>query len=116
MAETLPTRARADVAGPAKPAPAPKHLSREAKRMWKSLNAEWVLGADALPLLRAALEQWDAYQSAREQLATDGLTVKNKETGMVHRHPAHGIGRDALREFRQLFRQLGLEPPREAKP
>lgn len=72
------------------------------------------MGPGAGRPLRAACEQWDAYQAARAELAEDGPTVVNPKSGLVRQHPAHTIARDSLREFRQLFRQLELEPPKEA--
>jgi P27 family predicted phage terminase small subunit len=79
--------------------------------MWRSIVDEWELGPDALPLLRAALEQWDVYQAAREALVTGGPVTVNPESGLVRQHPAAKVMEGALREFRQCFRQLGLEPP-----
>ena len=88
----------------------PKHLSEEAKGMWRSLAGEWVLGFDALPLLQAAAEQWDAYQSHR-QAVLKKPTFTSK-TGNTRANPAHKMANDALREFRMCLRQLGLEPPK----
>lgn len=81
--------------------------------MWTSIASEWVLGPDALPLLRAALESWDLYQVCRRQVQKEGPTVTTGE-GMIRQHPAVKVGNDALTQFRQCFRQLGLEPPEEA--
>jgi P27 family predicted phage terminase small subunit len=114
MAENLPTRPRQGEQGTATaegPPTAPPHLSEEAGAMWRSIVEGWVLGADALPLLRAACEQWDSYQAARAVLAAQGPTVATGDGGMVRVHPAAAVAKDALREFRMCFRQLGLEPP-----
>ncbi len=112
MADNLPSRPRqprvmSRATGRA-PAP-PKHLRAESKRLWRAIVAEWVLDAAALPLLRAGLEQWDAYQAARAELAKDGPTFKTGD--MIRVHPAAKVATDSLREFRMCFRQLGLEPP-----
>ncbi len=113
MAENLPTRPRsAPRRGPNDRAPsAPKHLSAEAKRIWRSIVAEWVLGPEALPLLRAGLESWDLYQACRAELRKAGPTIVSPRSGMVRQHPSVKTGNDALTQFRQCFRQLGLEPP-----
>jgi P27 family predicted phage terminase small subunit len=117
MAENILKRSRR---GAAAPPPvrvvdvpdAPAHLTGEARGMWDEIVTEWAIGADGLPLLRAALESWDLYQAARAQVAQDGPTVTTGEGGMVRQHPAVKTQMDALREFRMCFRQLGLEPPR----
>lgn len=78
--------------------------------MWRDVAAEWVVGADAVPLLRAALESWDLYQSHRRAVAkTPTIT---SPSGMVRANPRGKLASDALREFRQCWRQLGLDPPR----
>lgn len=78
--------------------------------MWEAITNEWVIGREAEPLLRAALEWWDAYQAARAVLAEEGPTI---ETGddMVRQHPAAKAARDAYKEFRISLKQLGLQPP-----
>lgn len=91
------------------PAP-PTHLSKEAQKMWREITGEWVLGGDSLPLLQAALESWDSYQSLRREAAKNP-TFKTK-TGNVRANPAAKMSNDALREFRMCLRQLGLEPPK----
>lgn len=117
MAENIPTRpprSRNSVAGPPRDAPpkAPAHLTPEAKGMWGAIVDEWVLGPDSLPLLRAGLESWDLYQVCRSQVMQEGATVKTGD-GMIRQHPALKASNDALTQFRQCFRQLGLEPPKE---
>jgi P27 family predicted phage terminase small subunit len=117
MAENIPKRSRRGATAPppvqAVELPeAPAHLSAEARAMWTDITEEWVLGADGLPLLRAACEQWDAYQAARAVLAAEGPTVTTGEGGMVRAHPAAKVAHDALTQFRLALRQLGLEPLR----
>ena len=112
MAENIPERPRRDLAyakGPPEPKP-PPGLSKRARGIWQSITSDWVLGPEALPILRAGLEQMDLYDLALKQLKKDGLTVETG-TGMLRAHPAAKIGQDALSSFRQCFRQLGLEPP-----
>jgi len=97
----------------------PKTLSREARKWWRRIVAEWEVEAEGLLLLQAALEQWDAYVGARDILAEDGPVVTNPDSGVQRVHPAAHVARDSLREFRQLWRQLGLvsdfETQHEAK-
>lgn len=114
MAENHPVRALKITPAEAEvriPEP-PSHLSDEAGEMWAEIVRQWVIGPEALPLLRAGLEQWDSYQAARAVLAEEGPTVQTGKS-MVRTHPAAGVAKDALREFRLCFKQLGLEPPKE---
>lgn len=114
MAENIPTRSLRH--GPKvvpDPPPPPDSLSAESRAIWTPIVAEWLIGPEALPLLRAGLEQWDLYQRARAVVASEGPTVVHPETGNVRAHPAAKLATDALREFRMCFRQLGLEPPKE---
>lgn len=116
MAENIPIRRKRSQPAPppvraVTAPPTPAHLSREASRMWKQINDEWLLGLDALPLLRAALESWDLYQTCRVQVKKEGPTVTTGG-GMIRQHPAVKVGNDALTQFRMCFRQLGLEPPK----
>lgn len=111
MAENIPVRGRRDpgrTPGAMGEKP-PAHLSKRAKGLWKEITGEWAVDSSARPLLRAALEQLDVYDSALKQLNSDGLTVQT-DTGMLRAHPAAKIGQDALSSFRQIFRQLGFEP------
>lgn len=80
--------------------------------MWRDVTEEWVMGAESLPLLRAALESWDLYQKCRAQVMSEGATIQTGG-GMVRQHPAAKVGNDALTQFRQCFRLLNLEPPTE---
>ncbi len=115
MAEVTPEHPRRDPrrtqSAPERKPPA--HLSREAKKMWSSITEGWVLAADSLPLLRAALESWDLFQTCRAQVQKEGPTVRTGD-GMIRQHPAVRTGNEALTQFRLCLKQLGLEPPKEA--
>ncbi len=89
--------------------PAPDHLSSEAKEWWLRVIREWEIDTAQLPILEVALGAWDRLAEARQQIAEDGLTFMNQETGVRHAHPAVSIERDARREFRLAWKQLGLE-------
>lgn len=114
MAEVIPSRSRRDAPTTLTrsgelPDP-PAHLSERSAGIWREICAAWVIDVDALPILRAALEQLDLYDQARAELDRDGLTVATGQ-GMLRAHPAHKISQDALASFRQCFRQLALTPP-----
>ena len=113
MSENIPIRPLAKAGrfrGPPPPKP-PRHLSAESRRLWTEIARGWVLSADALPLLRAALEQRDLYDRMRRQVAKEGATITNPKSGLVKPHPAVGIMHESLIQFRLAFRAIGLEPP-----
>lgn len=116
MAENLPkrppvTQGRTRPAAVPDPPEPPAHLGTESSRHWHDAVEGWELGADALPLLQAACECWDRYGTARDRIAADGPVLTHPTSGAVVVHPAHAVMRDNLREWRQLWRQLGLTPP-----
>jgi P27 family predicted phage terminase small subunit len=93
---------------------APKHLSRDAKRIWRQINSTWDLqnAPDALLILRTALESFDRLQQARSVLDIEGVTVKSKTaTGDIKilKHPALEAEKSARGGLLQAFRMLGLE-------
>jgi phage terminase small subunit len=81
----------------------PRHLSAESRRFWNAILAEYELEAEALLVLRAACENWDRAQQAREAIAAEGLTLGGK------RHPAVDIEKQAYGLFLRSMRQLGLD-------
>jgi len=85
----------------------PKHLSPEAKRIWRRVNAEYVLTPDGAAILQVALENWDRAQQAREQVSREGLTPEGR------RHPGCDVERQAYGLFLRAMRQLALDiiPP-----
>jgi P27 family predicted phage terminase small subunit len=87
---------------------APEHLSDESKRVWRRIEKEYELTPDAALLLRAALENWDRAQTARELVTREGIVSGNR------RHPAIDVEKQAYGLFQRFMRQLGLdiEPPR----
>jgi len=114
MAEVLPIRPHAGGGANDEVPAVPTSLSEEAAGIWRSIVGAWILGADALPLLRLGLESWDRYREAAEILRKDGPVVTNPKSGAVRQHPCHAIARDNLTQVRQCFRQLHLEPPEVA--
>jgi hypothetical protein len=81
----------------------PSHFSTKAKKLWRSINAEYELEPDAAELLRVALENLDLADKARELLRNEGLVVAGKK------HPASDLVKlhDGL--FLRAIRQLGLD-------
>jgi hypothetical protein len=82
---------------------APNHFSNKARKLWRSINAEYQLEVEAAELLRVALENLDLADQARELLRNEGLVVAGKK------HPASDAVKlhDGL--FLRAIRQLGLD-------
>lgn len=86
----------------------PPGLSDQAAGVWAAVVAQWVLGGEELLLLQGALESWDTYTIARSQVRREG-PVATSQSGVTKRHPALLVARDSFRDFRDSFRQLGLD-------
>ena len=92
---------------------APAHLSREAKKLWRSICEEWAIDPHGAVILRLALEAFDRVNEARGIIEEEGLVITTVGTGAKHQHPAVQIEREARAQMLQAWRQLGLdiEPP-----
>jgi P27 family predicted phage terminase small subunit len=88
---------------------APKHLSSEAKKIWKEILDEYSIeDAAGIRILRVALESFDRAQSAREAIDKDGMTVKDK-AGQTKPHPLLPIERDSRAAFLSGLKSLNLD-------
>ncbi|MGV8057876.1 MAG: hypothetical protein AB2L12_07645 [Smithellaceae bacterium] len=96
---------------------APKHLSKEAKEIWKELIDEYsIADAAGLRILRVSLESFDRAQSARVAIDKDGMTVIDK-AGQVKSHPLLPIERDSRAAFLAGMKALNLDlEPLRDKP
>ena len=110
MAENLPSRGARPSGRRDLPTP-PDHLSAEVvELLWTPILNGWSIGPDGLPLLLAACQEWDTYMAAAAKVRAEGSTTVNPDSGVIRQHPAAAVARDSLREFRQLYRQLALDP------
>jgi P27 family predicted phage terminase small subunit len=94
----------------------PKHLSKEAKKIFKSLVNDYGIYDEAgLKILQAALEAYDRAQAARKTIDADGMTVTDK-FGQVKPHPLLANERDSRAAFLAGIKALNLdlEPLNEA--
>src|SRR5262245_58210401 len=82
---------------------APGHLSKKAKALWKKLNEEFELEADAVSILLVALENLDLADLAREQLAREGITVDGR------RNAAADVLKTCHSLYLRAMRQLALD-------
>lgn len=89
----------------------PKHLSSIARKLWRdTCAAHTVIDPNQFALLRAACESFDRANEAREILAREGLTIRDRFQ-QLKAHPAASIERDARASMIQAFRALGFSPP-----
>lgn len=82
---------------------APSHLSLEMRKFWGQVVKEYELEVEALLTLRAACENWDRAQQARELVTKEGLVLSG------HRHPAIDIEKQCYGLFLRSVRALGLD-------
>lgn len=94
----------------------PKHLSREAKALWRRIQESYEIEDDAgLLILTTALEAHDRMKQAQAILDTDGLTVTDK-FGQVKSHPLIPAERDARAAMLSALKALSLDLEPVKKP
>lgn len=69
---------------------------------------DWHLEPHHMRLLTLAAEAWDRCTEARERIAEEGLTIKDR-FGQLRAHPAVAIERDSRLAFARLIRELQLD-------
>ncbi len=91
---------------------APKHLSREAKSLWRAILSEYDLEASEKALLKVAMESYDRVQRCRIQIEEEGPTITDP-SGRIRAHPALTAEKQAISAYLQSMRLLALneEPP-----
>jgi phage terminase small subunit len=82
---------------------APSHLSLEMRKFWAAVTKEYELEVEAMLTLRAACENWDRAQQARELVTREGLVLN------AHRHPAIDIEKQCYGLFLRAVRALALD-------
>lgn len=90
--------------------PAPRHLTKQSKSLWRSLVADYGLGDEpaALETLRLALEALDRCEQARTALAKHGTTYVDRFSQPRVR-PEVAIERDSRTAAIRGFRELSLD-------
>jgi len=88
---------------------ASKHLSDEAKKIWKEILSEYeIQDAAGLRILRVSLESFDRAQAAREAIDRDGMTLVDKFS-QIKSHPLLPIERDSRAAFLAGLKALNLD-------
>jgi phage terminase small subunit len=86
----------------------PDSLSTAAKKLWKEVNADFVLEPHHQRLLERALIQWGRAEKCREILDVEGLTCMDRFQ-QLRSHPLVAEERQATLAFKSLMRELGLD-------
>jgi len=87
----------------------PTHLSREAKKIWSDLVAEYDIDDPAgLRILRVSLEAYDRAQAARTQIDRVGMMFKDR-FGCPKPHPLLPVERDSRAAFLAGLKALNLD-------
>jgi P27 family predicted phage terminase small subunit len=88
---------------------APKGLSREARRLWDRLHADYVIDDEAGQFtLRTALEAFDRMREAQKIIAKDGPCVTDR-FGQKRAHPLLTVERDARAQMMAALRALNFD-------
>ena len=89
--------------------PAPRHLSPDARKLWRAIVAEFAIDdAAGLAILRAALDAYDLAATAATAIAADGPTFRDR-WNQTRAHPLLPVLRDQRAAFLAALKQLGLD-------
>jgi P27 family predicted phage terminase small subunit len=86
----------------------PAHLTRQARRWWRSVLDAYDLEPHHLAILTAAAEALDRKEEARQLIAEDGIVVGLTD-GSPMPHPAVQVEDVAAMRFAHLVREIGLD-------
>jgi P27 family predicted phage terminase small subunit len=87
----------------------PKHLSLEARKIWKEILSEYDIDdAAGIRILRVAMEAFDRAQAAREKIDLEGMSITDK-FGQIKPHPLLPIERDSRAAFLSGLKALNLD-------
>jgi P27 family predicted phage terminase small subunit len=88
---------------------APKKLSPEAKRLWRSITEEFQVADSAgMLLLQTALEAFDEMRQAQKILEVDGQVIEDRFK-QKKQHPAALCVRDARNLMLRSLKALNLD-------
>jgi P27 family predicted phage terminase small subunit len=95
----------------------PKHLSKEAKALWKRLSEEYSITDEAgLLILQTAMEAYDRMREAQAIIKTEGMQVVDR-FDQKKAHPLTTVERDARAAMLAALKALNLDlEPLNDKP
>ena len=86
----------------------PKHLSKESKKLWRSICSQWDFDASGFMLLQTAFEAYDRLLEAKNIIDRDGIVIETP-TKFKKIHPALRIEKESRAGFLQAWRMLNLD-------
>ena len=87
----------------------PKHISKEAKGIWRGLLDEYeITDIAGIQILQASLEAFDRAQAARKAIDMDGMTIVDK-FNQVKPHVLIACERDSRAAFLAGLKHLNLD-------
>jgi P27 family predicted phage terminase small subunit len=87
----------------------PKHLSAEAKKIWRGIISEYDIDDIAgLKILRVALEAYDRAEKCRTMIEKHGMMLKDR-FGAPKSHPLLPVERDNRAAFLAGLKALNLD-------
>lgn len=90
-------------------APPPPHLEPPEQALFRQLISEFRIDdAGSISLLTTAMEAHQRARRARERIAVDGETIKDR-FGQLRAHPCVAIERDARDAYLRAMRALRLD-------
>ena len=93
----------------------PQHLKAKGRALWVGVQAEFAISdAQGLALLLVAAEALDRLEEARQILEKDG-PMQPDRFGVMRKHPAAELEREARQGFLVALKQLGLDTGDEAE-
>ena len=96
----------------------PAHIRADTRKWMRGILADFDIESHHFRQLIKTGESWDRSEQAREILATEGLTVKDRY-GTPKAHPCVAIERDSRTAFFRGLRELaldGVDAPENPRP
>jgi phage terminase small subunit len=87
----------------------PLNLSEESKAIWRKVQEGYNIDITLYCYLKAALENLDEAKRMTEIINEDGLTVKNKRSGVVKVHPLLSMRDKCYSQFSRNWNLCGLD-------
>lgn len=91
---------------------APKHLSDEARGLWRGIVAASDMDEPGMLLLNSVFESFDRMRQAQALIAAEGIVIA-EVTAAGHAkqrvHPAVGVERDAKASMMRAWKLLGFD-------